>query len=649
MAILFSAIAPSYVPKQPDQSNPLATLVGVVIESILEVFFLCLVGWVLAKQGIVDDKAKKTLNKINTSLFTPCLLFNKVAFSLTPATLAELYIIPIGFCLVSTFSALVAYLLGRVLRLKKGQRNFAIACATFQNSNSLPIALIQSLVGEKLPLAWGPHDTRDAMLGRALSYLVLFSTLGIVIRWSVGVRLLTSAETEQEPEVDPLDEEEAREESSESNTLRAEGEDYDSVAGDEDVDEAAAAASEADALLASHARATQKVHKTRSILRLPGSDSSPTATTPRHQRERTSSTSSPSKLVVLPSTDIPGSSDQPLTQSQSRASLRQLRKKRARIFQSFPNTPIPSVYSSSRANSVYADGDEDEDEDGDEDGEMSEFGDADDREWGARRGVGRKWLGEKGPVWRAGKALRRRVWRPVRKVAKKVGDFMTVPLWAALLSLFVACVPPVQNLLNQAEPLKAAIRSSGSCSVPITLVTLGAYFYRPSEPATTSPLRPSDEPAAMNPNPSAIAPQTPQAEGSFSSALLARLRRPFAPLPARPASSSAEGKRPHGGETRTVFVAVVSRMIIVPLVLVPLFGWYAAKTVNVADDPVFVVVACLLIGSPTAITLAQITSSAAGPTFEKLISRTLFVSYAFLTAPTTIALVLAALYIDKMQ
>lgn len=30
--------------------------------------------------------------------------------------------------------------------------------------------------------------------------------------------------------------------------------------------------------------------------------------------------------------------------------------------------------------------------------------------------------------------------------------------------------------------------------------------------------------------------------------------------------------------------------------MLPLFGWYAAKTTNVADDPVFVVVACLLIG-----------------------------------------------------
>ena len=71
--------------------------------------------------------------------------------------------------------------------------------------------------------------------------------------------------------------------------------------------------------------------------------------------------------------------------------------------------------------------------------------------------------------------------------------------------------------------------------------------------------------------------------------------------------------------------------------------------------------------SPTAITLAQITSSASGDVFEKLISRTLFLSYAILTyvvaalssgtdaelmvmcrsGPCTIALVLAALFIAK--
>lgn len=75
---------------------------------------------------------------------------------------------------------------------------FAIACAAFPNTNSLPVALMQSLVLSVKDLRWGDHDTKDQMLGRALSYLVLFSTLGIVMRWSVGVRLLTMSDDEPE-------------------------------------------------------------------------------------------------------------------------------------------------------------------------------------------------------------------------------------------------------------------------------------------------------------------------------------------------------------------------------------------------------------------------------------------------------------------
>ncbi|GAA6027103.1 hypothetical protein JCM8097_002392 [Rhodosporidiobolus ruineniae] len=625
-------------PKGPEQANPLPTLIGVVVESILEVFFLCLVGWFLAKRGIIDDKAKKTLNKINTSLFTPCLLFNKVAFSLTPDKLAELYIIPIGFCLISAFSAGVAWTFGRLVGLTRGQRNFAIACATFQNSNSLPIALMQSLIGEKLPLAWGPHDTKDAMLGRGLSYLVLFSSLGIIVRWSIGVRLLTSAETEQEPDASAGDVEAGGPPSTGSSTLQGGDNGIDEY--DEEGDSHLADAREGDSLLR---------HKTStgSILKNGRSREASNAT------DRTlngNSASSSSKLVLLP--PDPSDRSSPSTQSaaltstsfggpsssrlaNSRSAQKSLKKKRARIFQSFPNTPAASVYSSSRATSEAGDVSDGEDEDA-WSGE-----DEEDAEWGARRGFGRRWLRPSSPLRRFG----RKVLKGTKKVAKSVNAFMTVPLWAAILSLVVACIPPLQKVLNQAEPLKAAIRSAGQCSVPITLVTLGAYFYRPSASATTSPLRAADDSSALNPTSTSAPPPEQEGSGSFSRSVLRRLRNPFAPLPIRTGTVLRSGR----GETRTVVVSVVSRMIIVPLVLIPLFGFYAAKTINVADDPVFVVVACLLIGSPTAITLAQITSSAAGPTFELLISRTLLVSYAFLTAPTTIALVLAALWIDKLQ
>ena len=59
----------------------------------------------------------------------------------------------------------------------------------FMNSNALPIALMQSLVVSVPDLKWGNDDNKDVMLGRAQTYLTMYSTLGMVVRtvffWSV--------------------------------------------------------------------------------------------------------------------------------------------------------------------------------------------------------------------------------------------------------------------------------------------------------------------------------------------------------------------------------------------------------------------------------------------------------------------------------
>ena len=59
-----------------------------------------------------------------------------------------------------------------------------MAAATFMNSNSLPVALLQSLAATVPGLKWGDDDTRDAMIGRALTYLLLCSTIGQFVRRS---------------------------------------------------------------------------------------------------------------------------------------------------------------------------------------------------------------------------------------------------------------------------------------------------------------------------------------------------------------------------------------------------------------------------------------------------------------------------------
>lgn len=137
----------------------------------------------------------------------------------------------------------------------------------------------------------------------------------------------------------------------------------------------------------------------------------------------------------------------------------------------------------------------------------------------------------------------------------------------------------------------------------------------------------------------------------------------------RDAAKSEKEKKMASAERRTIFVTVASRMIVTPLILLPIVAWYAIatrcefrvplfnfrlpsfhiffarlpiplfcppqtpshapsswpRTDNVMDDPVFITCACLLIGSPPALTLAQITSQAAGggSSFERLISRTI--------------------------
>ena len=59
-----------------------------------------------------------------------------------------------------------------------------MAAATFMNSNSLPVALLQSLAATVPGLKWGDDDTKDAMIGRALTYLLLSSTIGQFVRTS---------------------------------------------------------------------------------------------------------------------------------------------------------------------------------------------------------------------------------------------------------------------------------------------------------------------------------------------------------------------------------------------------------------------------------------------------------------------------------
>lgn len=536
-------------------------------------------------------------------------------------------------------SALVAWILAKVARLSKQQRNFALACAISPNSNSLPVALMQSLVLTVPQLHWEedgePEDTVDAMLGRALTYLVLYSTLGMFVRWSIGAKLLSTVEDRH-----------GRPTMLEGNRYRGEPQQI---------------------------RDSQNMMQTARLVDVDGSD----------------------ELSRIVTRDIGQASDrlpqEPLTDG-GRPPVWQSTRSRSgppAWTRSFPNTPDGS----SPEESVTHD-----DDAGDRDMESCDI----------RSGHY--------SIWSQLKKRAKRGFHYVIVVpSQAVLGFMTAPLWAAVLSLFVAIIRPLQHFIDSLEPVVGALQTSGACSVPLTMIVLGAYFVQEKAPVdhldtnigvsagsaieqrgqtsvvgsqsfedstAASTLR---VPPATNNRGTAPWMRNPWKSGGDSSTNCSGIgggssyvggegeldaandeapqnsARNAQNSPSLPISSL---NRQHGSksltekevehqrkmEWRTIAVAISSRMLVTPLLLIPPMWWYAVMTrYNVMDDPVFIAAACLIIGSPPALTLAQITSQNAGgnKSLERLISQTIFVSYSIFAAPTTIALVLSALLIAE--
>ncbi|WFD18335.1 hypothetical protein MCAP1_000536 [Malassezia caprae] len=459
---------------------PVLGLAFVTFSSIFQLILVCSIGYLMAQVGVLDKRMQGKMNKLNVSVFTPALLFSKVAFYLSPERLVELAIVPIGFCVVTFVSAVAAGLANRLLGIPRGQRPFVMAVSITPNSNTLPVALISSLVESVPQLHWirdgRDVDTPNDMLGRALTYLVMFSTLGTVQRWSIGAKLLSHVHTDL-PYEPP-----------------AENEGNLSGFRDDVTD-------------------TLIDQRHRSILADRGSILS-----------HTPAESSPLRNEVL--TDEPDEiSVTPTHQS----------------------------------------------------------------------------------------AWHRFVVQPWRAFAA----FMTVPLWTALASFAIAMAPPLQRVLVSLTPLVGAIEQMGQCSIPLSILVLGAYFAGDDAPGTGMIRRYSTM------------------EDSQDRAH-------------REATERAEKRT----IWRTIIAASCSRMLLTPLLMMPLFAYVSLKgRSTVIDDPVFMTCACLLIGSPPALTLAQITRQRAAPSshMEMLISGTIFVSYIVLTAPITILLVFLALYLDDLQ
>ncbi|KAF1986843.1 kinase-like protein [Aulographum hederae CBS 113979] len=179
-------------PPPHSQHPDFGHLVLLVFEAVLEVVCVSAPGYIIARMGQMDANAQKFIANLNVMLFTPCLIFTKLASQLTADKLVDLAVIPLIFIVQTIVSYLSAYAMSKLFRFKKRPSNFVIAMGVFGNSNSLPISLVISLSKTLSGLHWDkvPGDNDEEVAARGILYLLIFQQLGQLVRWSWGYHVL---------------------------------------------------------------------------------------------------------------------------------------------------------------------------------------------------------------------------------------------------------------------------------------------------------------------------------------------------------------------------------------------------------------------------------------------------------------------------
>ncbi|KAI7947347.1 hypothetical protein MJO28_009255 [Puccinia striiformis f. sp. tritici] len=546
----------------------------------------------------------RQLNRLNVGLFTPALVFGKVAFFLTPEKLAGLWIIPASFAIITSVSFASAWCLGKMFRLSRLHLNVAVAGAMFMNTNTIPIALIQSLSLSLDKLKINNMDTPDKELGRAFSYLAVYSLLGSLLRWSYGVRLLQNSD----PAADEkekfrkalhagVDCEKYNFPSSETTDTRVNLND----APMPDFIDLAVPTRAQGAYRISGATACS--YDSDIFTAFPKSNvrfSYPTAFGAYSNLIGANGTGKGSMRI---SSATVFSDDSEVTQYDIDGDPRRKSYRHGQM-------TIPEMQSCNDVAIVYDElprlqpiWENQIDEAGEGDSQAAPGQTTAPLPGEERTAHNRK----KMPPIKATHVLSGAM-RFIRAVEK----FANPPLISSVLSIVVACIPPLQHWLSGIQILRNFLNSAGNASIPITLIVLGSFF-----------------------------------SSSSSSSQQAGRKSVKASHSAMEFEHSSH-KSPRN-QTTTIILALLSRHLITPLILLPLM-YILSKfaRVPILADPIFLLTTVLLIGAPPAITLSQMATKQDGH-LEKLVSRLLFWSFIFITPLTTLLLVGIAIMIHDTR
>jgi len=151
---------------------------------------MALFGVLLTYMGVMTSDTSKGISRLVKDISVPCLLFSRVGGSISIANLIRWLPVPVYALTNTLFGCFIGYGVALIGGLPPEIRRFTMVSVGFANTNTIPLAFMQTLSHQEPGLlsyeGEGPHMIND----RGQTFILMFSLTITFLRWTLADSML---------------------------------------------------------------------------------------------------------------------------------------------------------------------------------------------------------------------------------------------------------------------------------------------------------------------------------------------------------------------------------------------------------------------------------------------------------------------------
>ncbi|KAL5752286.1 hypothetical protein ACOSP7_022471 [Xanthoceras sorbifolium] len=167
------------------------TLFEVASMPIVQVLLISLLGAFLATDycNLLTSDARKSLNKLVFTVFTPALMFASLAKTVTLQDIISWWFMPINIGITFLFGGILGWIVVKVLRPKPHLEGLIIATCSSGNLGNLLLIIVPAICNED----GSPFGDRNVCSSVGLSYASFSMALGGFFIWTYSYQLIKTS------------------------------------------------------------------------------------------------------------------------------------------------------------------------------------------------------------------------------------------------------------------------------------------------------------------------------------------------------------------------------------------------------------------------------------------------------------------------